>query len=79
MLFLFHSFKKLGHLGKQIPTYIGMCFFTVLKCYLAVGQKHLKKSRVSVLHSASPDHSAEWLFPLLLPQFHPRQRRKAGP
>lgn len=46
----------------------------VLRSYLAVGQKHLKECRVPTLQiSKSP---VGWdLFPVLLPQFQPRQPR----
>lgn len=51
--------------------------FMVLRSYLAVGQKHLKESRVSTLQiSKSP---VEWdLFPVLLPQFQPKQPRTSA-
>lgn len=48
-------------------------FFTIQKCYLAVGQKHLKKPRVSTLHLSSPKLNGCSPFPLLLLEFQSRQ------
>lgn len=63
-----------------MPTCICILFLAVLKCYLAVGQKSLRKSRIPLLHLASAKHrtSAGW-FPLLLPKFQHRQLRRNQP
>lgn len=52
-------------------------FFTKQKCYLAVGQKYLKKPRVSILHLASPKLNCCSPSPGLLPEFQSSQLRRS--